>query len=73
MKTRIAIRLALFMAVVLSVAGASEIPYGTRVTVRLGNRLSSASARSGQTFDATVARDVVVNRKTVVKTGSPAP
>jgi hypothetical protein len=72
MKTRIAIRMALFMAVVLSVASATELPYGTRVTVRLGNRLSSATAHSGQTFDATVARDVVVNGKTIVKAGSPA-
>ena len=72
MKTRIMIRVALFMAVMLSLASATELPYGTRVTVRLGNRLSSATARSGQTFEATVARDIVVNGKIVVKAGSPA-
>ena len=36
MKTRIMIRVALFMAVMFSLASATELPYGTRVTVRLG-------------------------------------
>ena len=72
MRSKIAIRLALFMVVALSVATADTIPYGTHVTVRLGSRLSSATARTGQTVDATVARDVVVHGKTLLKAGSPA-
>jgi hypothetical protein len=72
MKKRIIVRLALFMAVALSIASADTLPYGTHVAVRLGSRLSSATARTGQTFEATVARDVVVHGKTLVKAGSPA-
>lgn len=53
-------------------ADAQTIPAGTRVEVRAGSTISSGSARSGQTFDGTVARDVVVNGQTVAKAGTPA-
>jgi hypothetical protein len=52
-------------------ADAQTIPAGTRVEVRVGSTLSSGSARSGQAFDGTVARDVVVDGRTVAKTGDP--
>jgi hypothetical protein len=57
----------------LAIAAAAEtIPAGTRLTVRMGSQISSGSARSGQTFDATLARDLVVNGKTLAKAGAPA-
>ena len=52
-------------------ADAQSIPAGTRVEVRLGSTISSASAQSGQSFEGTVARDVVVGGKTVAKAGDP--
>src|SRR5256886_9865800 len=55
-----------------AVAAAQSIPAGTRVTVRMGSGINSGTASSGQTFDATVARDLVVNGKTLAKAGAPA-
>ena len=54
-----------------AVAAASTIPASTRVTVRLTSEISSGRAQTGQGFEGTVARDVVVNSKTVVKAGAP--
>ena len=48
------------------------IPAGTRVTVRLGQSLSSATANEGDAFDATVTSPIVVRGKTLVATGSAA-
>ena len=53
-------------------ACAANIPAGTPVTIRLGSEITSASAQPGQTFEGTVAKDVVVNGKTVAKAGAPA-
>jgi len=48
---------------------AGSIPSGTHVTVRIGSELSSGSARTGETWRGTLARDVVVNGKTVARRG----
>lgn len=50
-------------------ADAQTIPAGTRVEVRVGSTISSGTAQAGQSFDGTVARDVVANGKTVAKAG----
>jgi hypothetical protein len=50
---------------------AAEIPSGTRVTVRIGQELSSGKSTAGQTFDGTLAQDLVVNGKTVARSGAP--
>src|SRR5438552_18772727 len=55
-----------------AVAAAQSIPPGTKVTVRMGSGINSGTARSGQMFDATLARDLVVNGKTLAKAGAPA-
>jgi hypothetical protein len=52
-------------------ADAQSIPAGTRVEVRLGSTISSGSAQPGQSFDGTLARDVVVGGRTVAKAGDP--
>src|SRR5205807_10175738 len=44
---------------------AATIPAGTRVTVRSGSELSSGTAHSGQTWEGSLAKDVVVNGQTV--------
>ncbi|HEV2991784.1 MAG TPA: hypothetical protein VG759_25335 [Candidatus Angelobacter sp.] len=48
---------------------AATIPAGTRVTVRNGSEISSGSAHSGQTWEGSLAKDVVVNGQTVAHTG----
>jgi hypothetical protein len=50
-------------------AAAATIPAGTRVTVRLGSALSSASAHAGQSWHGSLAKDIVVNGKTVARSG----
>ncbi len=50
---------------------AAKLPAGTRITVRTASTISSADAQSGQRVDGTVARNVVVNGRTVVKAGTP--
>ena len=52
-------------------ADAQSIPAGTPVSVRIGSTISSGSAQSGQAFDGTLAKDVVVNGATVAKAGDP--
>ena len=66
------LRITLLLLLLAAFAAAETIPTGTRVTVRLGSGISSGSASSGQSFDATLARDLVVNGKTLAKAGSPA-
>jgi hypothetical protein len=48
------------------------IPAGTRITVRLGETLSSKSSTAGQSFAATVAQPVVVEGNTVIARGAAA-
>jgi hypothetical protein len=61
---------ALLMLMAL-VAAAQTIPAGTRLTVRVGSEISSGTARAGDRFDATLARSLVVNGKTLARTGAP--
>ncbi|HEV3316565.1 MAG TPA: hypothetical protein VG488_06330 [Candidatus Angelobacter sp.] len=48
---------------------AATVPAGTRVTVRSGSSLSSGTAQSGQTWEGSLANDVVVNGQTVARAG----
>lgn len=59
---------------VLSVAAmaSTSIPAGTKITVRIGSQLNSGTAKSGQKFDANLTHDLVVNGKTLAKSGAPA-
>ncbi|MBV8477508.1 MAG: hypothetical protein JO266_20635 [Acidobacteria bacterium] len=63
-----------FLVLLLAVLAAAEttIPKGTPITVRLESAISSASARSGQNFNANLMRDLVVNGKTIAKAGAQA-
>lgn len=64
-----AISLAMLVAASLS---AATVPAGTHITVRTETALSSATARSGETFGCSVARDVVVGNDTIARTGDHA-
>ena len=48
-----------------------QMPAGTHLTVRIGSEISSGTAKVGQSFEGTLAKDVVVGGKTVAKAGSP--
>lgn len=50
---------------------ASDFPAGTKITVRVGHELSSGTSKAGETFDGSLAQDVVVNGKTIAKAGAP--
>ncbi len=52
-------------------AWAETLPAGTHVTVRLGSELSSATAKPGETWHGTLARDIIVNGRTMAKAGTP--
>lgn len=69
MRTKVAKGFAITLALAL-VAAAETIPAGTHLTVRLGQELSSATAKTGERFEGTLAHDAVVNGKTVAKAGS---
>jgi hypothetical protein len=51
-------------------AGAQTIPAGTSISVRTGSTLSSGNASVGQGWQGSLARDIVVNGKTIAKSGS---
>ncbi len=61
----------LVLLLALVAAAETTIPKGTHITVRLESAISSGSARSGQNFNANLARDLVIKGKTVAKAGAP--
>jgi hypothetical protein len=50
---------------------AQTIPAGTHISVRMGQEISSGTAKVGDRFDASLARELVVSGKTVAKPGAP--
>ena len=50
--------------------GAARFPAGRTVRVRLGRTISSASARSGETFEGTLASPIAVNGKVLAHRGA---
>lgn len=48
------------------------VPAGTRISVSLGETISSKTATEGQPFSATVVRPVVVGGKTIIRNGASA-
>jgi hypothetical protein len=65
------LKIVIAMVALAAVAAASTIPAGTHVTVRLTSGISSRTAQAGQSFEGTLATDVVVNGKTVAQAGAP--
>src|SRR2546427_11060238 len=65
-------KIASLLLVLTLVAAAETIPAGTHVTVRTNSTLNSATARSGQSFNANLVRDLTVNGQTLAKTGTTA-
>src|ERR1051326_1256247 len=69
MTTRKVVVFAMLLLCSALLVNAATIPAGTKVTVRMGSELSSGTAKAGETWKGTVAKDVVVNGNTVAKTG----
>jgi len=63
---------ALMAALSVAAMASTTIPTGTKITVRIGSQLNSGTAKSGQKFDANLTHDLVVNGKTLAKSGAPA-
>jgi hypothetical protein len=53
-------------------ASPQTIPAGTHISIRVGQEISSGTAKVGDRFDATLARNLVVGGKTIAKAGAPA-
>ena len=52
-------------------AGSQSIPAGTKITIRTGAEISSGSAKVGDAFEASLARELVAGGKTIAKAGAP--
>jgi hypothetical protein len=70
MLTKVANSSALVL-VLVALAAAQTIPSGLKLTVRMGPTLSSGNATTGEKFDATLASNLMVNGKTLAKSGAP--
>jgi hypothetical protein len=68
---RLITKLAVLAALACFALCAAAIPAGRQVRVRLAQSISSASARTGEAWEGTLASDVVVNGKTVAAKGAP--
>ncbi len=53
-----------------TLAAAQNIPAGTKISVRVGSELSSGKATVGQSWQGSLARDLVVNGKTIARSGA---
>ena len=62
--------LALLLLTAVSALAANDIPKGTKIDVRLTTMLNSDSATPGDTFEAKLNRDLVVNGKTIAPEGA---
>jgi hypothetical protein len=63
----------IFLSMLLALSGlaAGEMPSGKHIRVRLGQTISSAKARSGQTWDGTLASDLSVDGRVIARRGAP--
>ena len=64
-------KIASVLLLLVTAAVADTIPSGARLTVRLDSGISSRTAKTGQTFHATLARSLVVNGKSIADAGAP--
>jgi hypothetical protein len=60
----------ILIALLATAAFAQEIPAGTKIRVRTGNELNSGKATVGQEWQGSLANDLIVNGKTIAKSGS---
>jgi len=68
---RKSLKLILLIAGLTLAVTAQMIPAHTRLTVRVGSEISSGTAKAGDRFDATLARGLLINGKTIARAGAP--
>ncbi len=68
---RALIQAALATALLANAGFASDFPSGKTIRVRLGQTISSAKARTGQTWDGTLASDLTANGQVIARRGVP--
>jgi hypothetical protein len=66
------VKLIALMALLTLMAVAQTIPAGTHISVRIGQEISSGTAKVGERFDANLTRDLAVGGKTLARAGAPA-
>ena len=66
------LKVSIVLTLLALLATAETIPYGTKITIRTGSQINSGRAATGEKFQANLADDLVVNGKTLAKTGAPA-
>jgi hypothetical protein len=59
------------LALLGAMAAAQTIPAGTKITVRSGTEISSASAKVGEQWNGVLARDLVVGGRKIASKGAP--
>jgi hypothetical protein len=59
------------LLLLVTAAVAETIPAGAKISVRLDSGINSRTAKTGQTFHATLARNLVVNGKSIADAGTP--
>ena len=57
------------LALLGAMAAAQNIPAGAKITVRTGSEITSATAKVGETWNGTLAQDVMVGGKAVARKG----
>jgi hypothetical protein len=62
---------AALLLLLASLAAAQTIPAGTRLTVRTSSEISSGTAKVGDRFEGTLAKDLAVGGHTLAKAGAP--
>ena len=62
----------LLLLAALPALAADEVPRGTKITVRIKTNLNSDNATPGDSFEATLDHDLVVNGKTIAAEGATA-
>ncbi len=65
------LRIFTVLAPLTLLASAQTIPAGSAITVRMATEISSGSANAGDRFDATLARNLVVDGRTLARAGAP--
>jgi hypothetical protein len=66
------VKLIALTALLTLMAAAQTIPAGTHISVRIGQEISSGTAKLGDRFDANLTRELVVGGKTLARAGAPA-
>ena len=65
------VKIATVLLLLVTAAAADTIPAGAKLSIRLDSGINSKTAKTGQTFHGTLARNLVVNGKSVADAGAP--